>query len=47
MPEGKMNKRYTPEFKKHVVETMLNESLSYRETARRFDLYYFILHIKR
>ena len=38
MPKGVPNKRYTPEFKKHVVETMRNESLSYRETARRFDV---------
>ena len=38
MPKGMPNKRYTAEFKKHVVETMPNESLSYRETARRFDL---------
>ena len=38
MPKGVPNKRYTPEFKKHVVETMQNEHLSYRETARRFDL---------
>ena len=32
---GKPNKRYTPEFKKLVVETMLNEKLSYSETGRR------------
>ena len=38
MPKGVPNKRYTPEFKKHVVETMRNEGLSYRETARRFDV---------
>jgi len=38
MPKGVPNKRYTAEFKKHVVETMRNESLSYRETARRFDV---------
>jgi len=38
MPKGVPNKRYTPEFKRHVVETMLNEHLSYRETARRFDV---------
>ena len=37
MPKGVPNKRYTPEIEKHVVETMRNESLSYRETARRFD----------
>ena len=38
MSRGKPNKRYTPEFKKLVVETMLNEKLSYSETGRRFDL---------
>ena len=35
MPKGVPNKRYTPEFKKQVVETMLKENLSYRETERR------------
>ena len=38
MPKGVPNKRYTPEFKKLVVETMLKEKLSYRETAERFDI---------
>ena len=38
MPKGIPNKRYTPEFKKRVIETMLEEKLSYRETARRFDV---------
>ena len=38
MPKGKPNKRYTPEFKKIVVETMLAEKLSYKETARRFEI---------
>lgn len=38
MPKGKPNKRYTPEFKIKVVETMHREKLSYRETARQFDL---------
>ena len=37
MPKGIPNKRYTPEFKKTVVETMLQEKLSYRETSRRFE----------
>ena len=32
MPKGVANKRYTLEFKKHVVETMLEEGLSYSET---------------
>lgn len=38
MPKGKPNKRYTPEFKIKVVETMQEEGLSYREAARQFDI---------
>ena len=38
MPKGVPNKRYTAEFKRHVVETMREEGLSYRETERRFEL---------
>ena len=38
MPKGVPNKRYTPEFKKLVVETMMKEDLSYNETARRFGV---------
>ena len=38
MPKGVPNKRYTPEFKKLVVETMQKEKLSYSETARRFEV---------
>ena len=38
MPKGKPNKRYTPEFKIKVVEIMHREKLSYRETARQFDI---------
>ena len=38
MPKGVPNKRYTPEFKKLVVETMQQEKLSYRETARQFEV---------
>ena len=38
MPKGVPNKRYTPEFKKLVVETMQKERLGYRETCRRFDV---------
>ena len=38
MPKGKPNKRYTPEFKIKVVETMHNEHLSYYEAARQFDV---------
>lgn len=32
MPKGVPNRRYTAEFKKHVVETMLSEGLSYSDT---------------
>ena len=38
MPKGVPNKRYTPEFKKLVVETLMKEKLSYRETARQFEI---------
>ena len=38
MPKGVPNKRYTPEFKKLVVETMQEEKLSYRETAKQFEI---------
>ena len=32
------DQRYTPEFKKLVIETMQEEELSYSETCRRFDV---------
>lgn len=38
MQKGIPNKRYTAEFKKHVIETMRNEKLSYSETAREFEI---------
>ena len=38
MPKGVPNKRYTPEFKKKVVETMMEEKLSYREITRQFGI---------
>lgn len=38
MPKGVPNKRYTPEFKKMVIETMQQEGLSYSETSRRFEI---------
>ena len=38
MPKGQPNKRYTPEFKVKVVETMQKEHLSYREAARQFEI---------
>jgi len=31
MPKGIPNKRYAPEFKKKVVETIINEGMRYRE----------------
>ena len=37
MPKGKPNKRYTPEFKIMVVETMHKEGLSHREAGRFFE----------
>ena len=36
--KGVPNKRYTPEFKKLVVETMQKEKLSNREAARQFEI---------
>ncbi len=38
MPKGIANKKYTPEFKIKVVETMLEEKLSYRGAARQFEI---------
>ncbi len=38
MPKGKPNKRYTPEFKIMVVETMQKEKMSYKETAKEFEI---------
>ena len=38
MPKGVPNKRYTPDFKKLVIETMRNEKLSHSETARQFGV---------
>ena len=38
MPKGVANKKYTPKFKKLVVETMQEEHLSYCETAERFGV---------
>ena len=38
MSRGKPDKRYTPEFKKLVIETMQKEKLSYSETCRRFEV---------
>lgn len=38
MAKEEPNKRYTPEFKTMVVETMLSEELGYRATARQFEI---------
>ena len=38
MPKGIPNKRYTGEFKQEVIETMMREKLSYRETARLYEI---------
>jgi len=38
MPKGIPNKRYTPEFKIMVVETMRRERLSCKEAARQFEI---------
>ena len=38
MPKGIPNKRYTPEFKQLVVETMRKEHISVREVMRRFEI---------
>ena len=38
MTKGVPNKRYTPEFKKLVIETRQEGKLSYSETCRRFEV---------
>ena len=38
MPKGISNKRYTPEFKKQVVEAVIQEGLSYQEAARIYEV---------
>ena len=38
MPKGVPNKRYTPEFKKMVVETMEREHLSIRSAMKEFEI---------
>ena len=38
MSRGKPNKRYTPEFKRMVVETMEKEHLSIYATMREFGI---------
>lgn len=38
MPKGIPNKRYTPEFKQEVIETMRREGLSHKEVARQYGI---------
>ena len=38
MPKGKQNKRYTPEFKIHVVKSLHSEGLSASEAARKYGV---------
>lgn len=38
MPKGVPQKKYTAEFKRHVIETMQKEGMSYRETARQYEV---------
>ena len=38
MPKGIPNKRYTPEFKKQVVETVMQDGLSYQKAARIYEV---------
>ena len=38
MPKGVPNKRYTGEFKQMVVETVMKDKLSYRETAQQLEI---------
>ena len=39
MPKGIPNKRYTPEFKKQVVEAVIQDGLSYQEAARIYEVH--------
>lgn len=38
MPKGVPKKRYTGEFKQMVVEDMIHNKLSYRETGLKYDI---------
>ncbi len=38
MPKGIANKRYTPEFKKQVVEAVIQGGLSYQEAAKIYKV---------
>ena len=39
MPKGVPNKRYTPEFKKQVVEVVMQDGLSYEEAAKLYEVH--------
>ena len=39
MPKGIPNKHYTPEYKKQVVEAVIQDGLSYQETARLYEVH--------
>ena len=38
MPKGVPNKRYTPKFKKRVVEPVIEEGLSYQKAAKVYEV---------
>ena len=38
MPKGVPNKRYTPEFKKMVVEAVRDHHMSYAEAEKQYDV---------
>jgi len=38
MPKGVPNKRYTPEYKAMVIETMQKEHMGYNEAMRAFGI---------
>ena len=38
MPKGVPKKRYTPEFKRRVVEAVINDGLSYKEAERIYEV---------
>ena len=38
MPKGIPNKRYTPKFKKQVVEAVIQEGLNYQEAAKIYEI---------
>ena len=38
MSDTKVNKRYSPEFKKQVLDAVQDQHLTYSEAARKFDV---------